>query len=133
MSKLMKREKAEMIEERIESLSFANRLLNVLNYYGKIDHAHVSRKNDKETRNQMVIPLFEMNVLEADAAGSYNEYLEENFERVWENILADEEPIRKLHNTLKRLPEEKRSMKLYLTNYCPEYFQGESLGLVIRY
>ena len=90
MSKLMKREKAEMIEERIESLSFANRLLNVLNYYGKIEHAHVSRKSDKETGNQMVIPLFEMNVLEADAAGSYNEYLEGNLKRVGENILTDE-------------------------------------------
>lgn len=132
MATLTKLTKAEKVVERIESASFANRFINELNYYGKLDHTSVSNDREQQTRSQITIPLDEMNVLEADAAESFNEYLDENFERVWENILADES-MEKVHRTLEKLPEERRSVQLYLTNYCPEFFRGESLGLMVCY
>lgn len=132
MTTLIRKNKAEKVVEKIESASFANRFINELNYYGKLDHASVLTDREQQTRSQITIPLDEMNVLEADAAESFNEYLDQNFERVWENILADE-AMEKVHRTLEKLPEDRRNVQLYLTNYCPEFFRGESLGLVVCY
>lgn len=132
MTTLTRKIKAEKVVEKIESASFANRFINELNYYGKLDHASVLTDREQQTRSQITIPLDEMNVLEADAAESFNEYLDQNFERVWENILADE-AMEKVHRTLEKLPEDRRNVQLYLTNYCPEFFRGESLGLVVCY
>lgn len=124
--------KAEKIIERINNTSFANRLMRELNYYGELEHADVALDQELEAESQMVIPLDEINVLEADRAESYNAYLNNNFERIWENILADE-ALEKLYGVLQKMPVNRRSMQLYLTNYCPDYFKGESFGLVIRY
>lgn len=129
---MTKIEKASRIVERIESTSFAKRLLRELNFYGELECADVTLDAELERENQMIIPLDEINVLEADKEESYNVYLDHNFERIWENLLADE-ALEKLHGVLRRMPEDKRSMQLYLTNYCPEYFKGESLGLMICY
>lgn len=129
---MIKMEKPEKIVERIDNTSFANRLLRELNYYGELESADVAFDRERETQSQMIIPLDELNVLEADKAESYNRYLDNNFERIWENILADE-ALEKLHSILQRLPDNRRSMQLYLTNYCPDYFKGESLGLMICY
>ena len=129
---LTKVEKANKIVEQIESTSFANRLLRELNFYGELEHANVVIEKNEENCSEMIIPLDEMDVLEADQAESYNIYLDNNFERIWENLLADE-VLENLHNILEKLPESRRSMQLYLTNYCPQYFKGESLGLLVRY
>ncbi|MDO5410318.1 MAG: hypothetical protein Q4F21_07670 [Lachnospiraceae bacterium] len=132
MSTLTKKEKAEKIVERINSNSFAKRLIRELNFYGELESADVIVNKEHETQAQMIIPLDEMNVLEADEAESYSKYLDVNFERIWENILADES-LKKLHMVLEKMPEHRRNMQLYLTNYCPEFFKGESLGLMICY
>lgn len=124
--------KAEKIVERINNTSFANRLMRELNYYGELEHADVALDKEQEAGSQMIIPLDEINVLEADRAESYNDYLDNNFERIWENILADE-ALEKLYGILQKMPADRRSMQLYLTNYCPDYFRGESFGLMIRY
>lgn len=124
--------KADKIVERINNTSFAKRLLRELSYYGELEHADVTSDKELQTENRMIIPLDEINVMEADRAESYNVYLDNNFERVWENILADE-ALEKLYGILQKRPDDRRSMQLYLTNYCPEYFRGKSLGLMICY
>lgn len=127
-----KAEKADKIVEKIDSTSFAKRLLRELSFYGELENADVVSDMEQETESRLIIPLDEINVQEADRAESYNVYLDDNFERIWENILADE-ALERLHGILQRRPEDKRSMQLYLTNYCPDYFRGKSLGLMICY
>ena len=127
-----KAEKADKIVEKIDSTSFAKRLLRELSFYGELENADVVSDMEQKTESRLIIPLDEINVQEADRAESYNVYLDDNFERIWENILADE-ALERLHGILQRRPEDKRSMQLYLTNYCPDYFRGKSLGLIICY
>ena len=68
MITMTKMEKAEKIVERINNTSFANRLMRELNYYGELEYADVELDQEQEAGSQMIIPLDEINVLEADRA-----------------------------------------------------------------